>query len=448
MTILPDRLIGDAYTSTTPWHVLEDLVQIGSRLAGNRGEERGAAIIAAAFRDVGLRDVETNEFEISGWWRGSTILEVSSPQPRVFEHPHEIIAYPLTASCEIDAEIVDVGYGTPEEIAEATLDKTLAMAKNEVPNEYGRSVSRMEKYVRVMEAGAAGFIFRNMAKGGLPPTSSAPAAVPNVGVSREVGAHLSRYCEQGTPSARLSVESKTGITKSRNVSAVVGPQTDEEVVVSAHIDAHDIGDGARDNGVGCALVVEVGRLLKSIEDELETQVRLVTFGAEEFGLFGAHHWAETHDTEGVKCVVNIDAAGNSRTLQVRTNEFDDVATVFESVTDSLHLPIETMDGIGSGTDAWAFVQRGIPAVTAASSSTKPAHAEVERGRGWGHTHADTIDKLDRRDLRDLSLSITGAVLKLAAKETEISRTPVSAIEEKIDEYTETTLRALGRWPYE
>ena len=66
MTRLPAATIGDAYTSTYHYEVLEDLVDIGNRMAGQDGEARGAECVATAYRDVGLRNVELFEFDEIG----------------------------------------------------------------------------------------------------------------------------------------------------------------------------------------------------------------------------------------------------------------------------------------------------------------------------------------------------------------------------------------------
>nr|WP_241432074.1 hypothetical protein [Natrialba magadii] len=42
MTKLPNEVVGDAYTSTFHRDVLEDLVDIGNRMAGQQGERDGA----------------------------------------------------------------------------------------------------------------------------------------------------------------------------------------------------------------------------------------------------------------------------------------------------------------------------------------------------------------------------------------------------------------------
>ncbi|WP_135824031.1 M28 family peptidase [Halorussus ruber] len=447
MSRLPNAVVGDAYTSQFAWETLEELVEVGNRMAGQEGERVGAEVIAEAFEEAGLREVEIDEFEIPGWWRGSSELELADPHPRRYDASHEVIALPGTPAGDAEGEVVDVGYGTPEEFEDADVEGKIAMASSETPESHGRWIHRMEKYVAAAEAGAEGFIFRNHVEGCLPPTGeigyhNRPGPIPAVGVSAEVGARLARYCADDEARATLSVECRNEETSSRNVEAVVGPaEADSEVLVTAHVDAHDISEGANDNGAGSVLVAEVGRLLAQVEDDLDTRVRLVTFGSEEIGLWGAYHWAESNDLDSVKAVVNVDGAGNSRNLGVMANQFDALAAVFADVTDDLGAPLSRRDTISPHGDQWAFVQEGVPAVMAYTESEGS-------GRGWGHTHADTLDKLDVRDLRAVAITLTESVLEVADDGREIPHKSREEIRDTIDEGYVQELKRGGRWPYE
>jgi Zn-dependent M28 family amino/carboxypeptidase len=55
------------------------------------------------------------------------------------------------------------------------------------------------------------------------------------------------------------------------------------------------------------------------------------------------------------------------------------------------------------------------------------------GRGWGHTHADTLDKLDKRDFRDLAVVLSAGVLKLATEEFVPERVDPDTIEDRATE---------------
>jgi aminopeptidase YwaD len=447
MNTVPTTVVGDAYTSSHHWYLLCDLVDLDSRMAGQRGEQEGAALVKDTFEAHGLRDASITEFEIPGWWRGSSSLTVEHDRTHKFDAQHETVALPGTPSDDVSAELVDVGDGLPEDFENTDVEGKIVMASSLTPDEYGRWIHRGEKYGAAVRGGAVGFLFRNHLDGNLPPTGSignedGSGDIPAVGVSKEVGHRLVRYCEDGETTARLTVDCRNEPTNSRNIEAVVGPDTDEEVLVTAHVDAHDVGEGANDNGVGTVLVAEIGRLLTEMKDELETKVRCLVFGAEEVGLYGAYHWAETHDLDSVKCIFNIDGAGYSRTADVYTHGFDPIGEAFAEVRDELGVPVEINTGIRPHSDHWPFVQKGVAGAQARSTAD-------DSGRGWGHTHGDTLDKLDRRDLRDLAVVFTTGVVKLAAKDREISPKSVAEIRDAtIEQGYEEGMRNAGNWPFE
>jgi Zn-dependent M28 family amino/carboxypeptidase len=445
MVNLPKKVVGDAYTSAYSWKILEDLVDIGDRMAGHEGETEAAEVMSEAFFELGLRDVETDEFDVPGWTRGSAELYLSAPRPERYEQSHELIGLPNSPSGDIEGTLVDVGYGLPDDFDDADLDGAIVLASSITPDHFDRFVHRNEKYLRAVDEGAAGFVFYNHLDGSLPPTGTVGrqatyGEIPAVGASKEVGQQLSRYCERDEPvSAALTVDCELGTRTSRNVDGVLGPDTDEEVLVTAHIDAHDIAEGARDNGVGCALVAEIARLCSKLEADLETAVRFVTFGSEEIGLLGAYHWADTHDTSTVKCVVNIDGSGHSRTIDVNTYGFGPLREAFEETAAGLRLPMTLRSEMRAHGDQWAMVQEGVPGVMVHSESD-------ESGRGWGHTHADTLDKLDVRDLRDLAATLTSVVVTLAEQDRQIESKSVRQIRDEIDQGNETEMKMTGRWP--
>ncbi|WP_313694509.1 M28 family peptidase [Halorarum halobium] len=442
---LPDAVVGDARTSGFAWDTLTDLVDVGNRMAGQEGERNGAMVVRDAFADAGLCDPHVEEFEIPGWWRGDSVLEIHEPSERVHAGQQDVLALPGCPAGEATGTVVDVGDGTYEEFEARAddLDGAVALASSNTPEEADRWIHRMEKYVNAADHGAVAFLFRNHVEGSVPPTGEVgyhqrPGPIPALGVSREVGARLARYAEEGCE-VTVSVDCRNEPTSSRNVVADVGPDTEEAVLLTAHVDAHDISDGANDNGAGSALVAEVGRLLADVD--LDTRVRCITFGSEEIGLWGAYHAAETLDLDSVKCVVNLDGAGSSRSLRVGSNGFDSVESVFADVTDDLNAPLVTDDTVSPHGDQWAFVQEGVPAVMTSTVSESS-------GRGWGHTHADTLDKLDPRDLPDVAVLVAEAVARLASDDAETPHRTRSEMAEAIDDGYVQELKMGGRWPYD
>ncbi|MFB6295765.1 MAG: PA domain-containing protein, partial [Halobacteriales archaeon] len=260
--------IGEMFTSDAGWEHLETLVDIGNRMAGTEGERRAAEATRDALSEVGARDPGIEEFAIQGWTRGSSAVHAGGDA-------HESIALPRSPAAEATGELVDLDYGLPGDF-EADLEGKVVMVASNVPDWYDRFLHRREKYYHAVEAGAAAFVFRNHVEGCLAPTGSVGTEedpigdIPAVGVSKEVGTRLSRRYEG--EDVTVAVDAEIGEATSRNVHADLGPDTEEEILLTSHVDAHDIAEGAGDNGSGTALVVEAAKALAAREDELDTRV--------------------------------------------------------------------------------------------------------------------------------------------------------------------------------
>jgi Zn-dependent M28 family amino/carboxypeptidase len=292
--------IGETFTSFAGWNHLETLVDIGNRMAGSDGERRAAEATRDALSEVGARNARLHEFDIQGWARGESTVKAG-------ESDHASIALPRSPAGAATGEFVDLGYGLPEDFENHDIDGTVVMAASDVPDHRDRFIHRTEKYHHAVTNGAAAFVFRNHVPGQLPPTGSVSGAegpigeIPAVGVSKEVGTRLARRYDGET--ATVDVEADIHDATSQNVHAELGPDSDERVLVTSHVDAHDIAEGAGDNGAGTAMVLELARALADREDELDMTVEFVVFGAEEVGLRGSEYMAERTDFETVKAIL-------------------------------------------------------------------------------------------------------------------------------------------------
>jgi Zn-dependent M28 family amino/carboxypeptidase len=222
---------------------------------------------------------------------------------------------------------------------------------------------------------------------------------------------------------------------------VLGPDTDEEVLVTSHVDGHDIAEGALDNGAGTAIVVQAAVALAAREDDLDTRVRFVAFGSEEVGLDGSTHYVETHDLDRVKAVLNNDGDGRARDLRVVSHHFDELGAAAERVADRLDNPIDVVPRLGPHSDHWPFVQRGVPGVQLRSVTGS-------RGRGWGHTAADTYDKVDPRDVRTQAILVADLAADVASEDVEIPHKEESEIARRLEEEDLAAgMKVIGDWPY-
>jgi Zn-dependent M28 family amino/carboxypeptidase len=430
--------LGRAWSDDTAWELLSDLTTIENRMGGSDGERRAADRVADAFRAVGVDDVHRQSFETNRWTRGSATLDLVAPDDRSFE----AIALPYCPAGEVEADLVDVGHGTPSEVDEVDVGGKVAVASTTTP-EGSRFVHRMEKFGHAIEAGAAGFVFVNHVPGQLPPTGALrfdeEADAVAVGVSKETGAWLTEYAERGGR-VRLSVEARTDPAESQNVVGRLGPNRDDtdDLLVLAHYDAHDVGEGALDNGCGIAVVAAAARILAAVTADLDRGVRFAAVGCEETGLVGAEHLAAVTDHEDVAAVVNVDGAGRFRDLVAMTHTSETTADVAQSVADETGRPIRVVSEPHPFSDQWPFVRAGVPALQLHSDSG-------ERGRGWAHTAADTREKVDRRNLREHAMLTALLVRELAGRDVpRLDRERLAAAFRDAD--FERGMRAADLWP--
>jgi Zn-dependent M28 family amino/carboxypeptidase len=459
-------VFGQTWIDGRPWEFLADLTRIDSRMAGSTGEERAADLVAEAFRDAGLSNVRQQSFEMQAWERGETELRLTAPEERAFE----AIALPYSPAGDAAGELVDVGHGTPEEIESADVEGRIAVAGTTTPPG-SRFLHRMEKFGTAAEAGAEAFVFVNHVPGQLPPTGSLTfgeeAQIPAIGVSKETGERLREHAVGNasdgsatsgegtvTATAEISVSAATNPGQSQNVLARTGPETDREVLAVAHYDAHDIAEGALDNGCGIATLVTTARILA--EADLDVGVRFAAVGCEEVGLLGSEHLAETLSLEELAAVLNVDGAGRYRNLVAMTHTSETAAEVARTVRAESHHPIEITEEPHPFSDQWPFVRRGVPGLQLHSAAHDPAAAigghprgGVGRGRGWGHTHADTLDKVDARNVREHGMLAALLLRELADGEREAERLAGEDLRAAfVEEGFEPGMRAAGMWPDE
>ena len=71
---------------------------------------------------------------------------------------------------------------------------------------------------------------------------------------------------------------------------------DEIIVVGAHLDSWDVGDGAHDDGAGCMQAIEVVDLYKRLNIKPKRTIRIVLFINEENGSRGAREYGDYAET--------------------------------------------------------------------------------------------------------------------------------------------------------
>ena len=432
--------IAETFRSDAGWDHLETLVDIGNRMAGQSGEMDGLEATRDAFAAAGARDARVETFDLDGWVRGSSSIVTA-------ETEEDCIALPRGPAGEVNAELIDLGAGLPADFEEHDVEGKIVLATSDVPSYFDRYIHRTEKYQYAVEGGAAAFVYANHVPGELPPTGSVNGSdggpygdIPAVGVSAETGARLARRFDGDE--VAVSVECETPDTESGNAVAELGPDTEEYVILSSHVDAHDIAEGARDNGAGTATIVEVANALAAREDELDTRVKCIAYGAEEVGLVGSELEAENADLDAIKAIVNVDSNMGNRTLELGTHRFDELEAAAGRVAERFDHPIATVPRMVPHSDHWPFVRWGVPGYMVSSKSGS-------EGRGWGHTEADTLDKLESRTLREQAILLTELVVDLADGSVEIDHAEPETMANYLKEEDQAIgMKKTAGWPYE
>ncbi|MBN1937494.1 MAG: M28 family peptidase [Anaerolineae bacterium] len=408
---LEQTILGDVWTSTWLWDTLTALCDDGhGRFAGTDDERRAGEFMLRRFAEWGLHNVRAEPFDMPGWIRGPaqlTLLDGTTGP--------ELPCMTLAGSPdgEVEAEIIDLGPGTPE-----AFGRLGASIRGKIVLTGAAGPHRLERYARACEYGAVGFIFANNRPGQLIPAGSinfndGPAPLPGIGIALEGAALLQRQLERGPVRARLRAKGENETVQARNIVADL-PGTDRDagwIVVCGHYDGHDIAQGAQDNATGTALVLETARLLRPLCDWLKASFRFILFSGEEMGLYGSKHYVQAHTDElsGIRLVFNADIVGLAAPLVLMVQNSQPLA-------DSLNaLPRNALDIQVSGpqlvhySDHYPFVQAGdVPALMAVTSSPG-------EGRGWAHTQADTLDKLELRPLREAVAAAARVLLRLAVE---------------------------------
>jgi carboxypeptidase Q len=239
--------------------------------------------------------------------------------------------------------------------------------------------------------------------------------IPAAAITTEDAAMIHRLRRRGIPvTVRLRMGARDeGEVPSANVVAELrgSEQPDEIVVMGGHLDSWDVGQGAQDDGGGCVAAMEALSLLRRLGLRPRRTIRVVLWTNEENGLAGAKAYAEAHEGELPRHAAAIESDSGVFRPQEFIVDLEDDEREEEAVKQLRSLlaltgatGMERVRGGGSGADVGVLRPSGVPVMG--------LRTEGSRYFDYHHTHADTFDKVDPRDLaRNVAaLAITSYVL--------------------------------------
>lgn len=424
-------LIGEIWqTSEIQKNMLVLADEIGSRFAGTPSEKQAQEYMVDKLKEYGYENARAVPFKYYGWRRGPVTLEMTDPVKRELH----AISLAMSPGGTLEAEVINLGTGSPEEFEavgpEDVKGKIVLCSSATSPS--GRRVHRRTKYGYAVKYGAVGFIFMNhnpgqlAATGSLRPSYRMGGEIPGIGVSLETGSLMQRLAGGRPLRAKFSDESEVvPDSESANIVAELPGRSDEWIVVGGHYDGHDIAQGAMDNLSGTAVTMELARVLKTYEGKFKRGIRFILFGCEEIGVTGSTSYVADHldQMKDTAIMVNLELGGLAYTDGMKHAAFTvyqppEMKLWIEEFLKEVAYPTSVSMGMSAASDHWPFVMQGVPAIY---MHEEPSMRQLVQGRGWGHTTADYMDKVDPRNLQEGAMLMARLLLRLATQRRKIAK---------------------------
>lgn len=172
------------------------------------------------------------------------------------------------------------------------------------------------------------------------------------------------FAESGCQASHLS-EQTVRSKLPPNVICVLPGQTDELIVVGAHTDKVDAGDGVVDNWSGASLLASLYQSLDA-EPRRHTYV-FIGFTGEEKGLLGSDYYVHHLSSEQrarIAAMVNMDTLGVTPTKVWASHADEPLLRALRQTAAAMKLPLAAVnvEGVGS-TDSESFASFHIPRIT-------------------------------------------------------------------------------------
>jgi hypothetical protein len=264
-------------------------------------------------------------------------------------------------------------------------------------------------------------------------TGNAPENFPDIMLAFEDYMMLQRMVQHHIP-VKLEMDVKTKFytddLKGYNVLAEIkgtDPKLKHELVmIGAHLDSWHASVGATDNAAGCAVMMEVVRILQALHMQPRRTIRIALWGGEEQGLLGSKNYVQQHFTDTatqrynsagdkVSVYFNLDnGTGKIRGIYLQGNEAArPVFTKWLAPFKDLGAETVTLQRTG-GTDHLSFEAIGLPAFQFIQD-------DIEYDTRTHHTNMDSYDHLQPADLKQAAVIIASFVYNAAQRGEKIPR---------------------------
>jgi carboxypeptidase Q len=227
--------------------------------------------------------------------------------------------------------------------------------------------------------------------------------IPAAAITTEDADMIARFSERGVSVVvNLKMEANTlPDAESANVVAELrGREKPEEIVViGGHIDAWDVGHGAHDDGAGCVMAMEAISVLRKLNMIPRRTIRVVLWTNEENGLAGGKAYAREHEAELPNHVAAIESdSGGFKPTGYSVECSDDAREALAAL--QLDEILGLVSSIGPMKVKTGHSGADISPMEPAGVVLMGHNVEGSTYFDYHHTPADTIDKVDPRELSE------------------------------------------------
>ena len=304
---------------------------IGPRPSGSEAANEAARWVKVAMLQAGADTAWLQEVEVPKWYRG--------PEWSKAYAGGEPISLPTTAlggsvptpKEGVRAEVVEVGsFEELEALGRAGVEGKIVFYNTYMDhslistfNAYGGAVKY--RWAGAMEAGKFGAVATvlrsvTLLRDDLPHTGAmsygdSEVKIPSAAISWQAADMLDHLLGKGQK-VELELFLDCGVQGTATNYNVIADfkgtdKADEIMLVGGHIDSWDLGQGAQDDGAGCAHAMQVPSLLKEVGYEHHRTIRVVLWANEEFGLDGAKEYANWARMNNVHHWVALESDGGA-----------------------------------------------------------------------------------------------------------------------------------------
>jgi carboxypeptidase Q len=427
-----DRIITGILAKNNAWEKLETLCdEIGHRLSGSAGLEKAIDWAIDVMKKDGHENVRKEAVEVKKWVRGAESARMIAP--RVADLP--ILGLGGSIGTPSEGITAQVAVVEDEKGLDALGDKAVGkiiLFNNPMPkydpekgSGYGHTVRfRVHGAKMASEKGAVAILIRSVTAHSLrsPHTGvmhygEGVKKIPAAALTVEDAEMLARLFARGqVVKVTLKMSAKTEATPalSHNVIAELRgrEKPDEIVVIGGHIDSWDAGQGAHDDGGGCVIAMEAISALRRLKIIPRRTIRVVLWTNEENGLAGAKAYAKAHASELSKHFAAIESDSGAFApigfgLDLKDDKDEartaEVLEIYARLINRLR-PQRVWAGFG-GADVGPLRAQGVVAMG--------LRVEGSKYFNYHHSHADTLDKVDPRELSEGVASMAAMAFILA-----------------------------------